>query len=112
MTRALNQPATRGDGKATRRTTSADLRALDSGFSSPHAWGMNDPRHPRHTDASQVEGPECEPAEFPEFCGDFDDYDCGDEQELIWQELADYNDSMARCHEDGWFYAGDDDIEY
>jgi len=31
-----------------------------------------------------------------------------EESRFVEEELADYNDSMARCHEDGWFYDDND----
>jgi hypothetical protein len=30
--------------------------------------------------------------------------DCSDEPDLLCEELSDYSASMARCHDDGWFY--------
>ena len=38
----------------------------------------------------------------------FDDFDCRENQQLLHQELADYNHSWALSNEDGWFYSDDD----
>ena len=35
-----------------------------------------------------------------------DDYQ--DTMEEIREELSDYNDSMSRCLDEGWFYADED----
>lgn len=52
------------------------------------------------------------PGEFNTFLrmdpDDDDDYDASAVMNEIYEELADYNDSAARCHDEGWFYADDD----
>ena len=35
-----------------------------------------------------------------------DDYQ--DTMVVIREELSDYNDSMSRCHDEGWFYTDED----
>ncbi|MDB0056967.1 hypothetical protein N9F36_07685 [Akkermansiaceae bacterium] len=39
----------------------------------------------------------------------FDDTDLQLNQGELHEELTDYNDSMAHCHSDGWFYHDDND---
>lgn len=38
----------------------------------------------------------------------FDDFDFRENQQLLHEEIADYNDSLALSNEDGWFYSDDD----
>lgn len=45
--------------------------------------------------------------------GDSDEYELDNqpfgEDYLLREEFSDYNDSMARSTEDGWFYSDDED---
>jgi len=46
-----------------------------------------------------------EPEEFCMETNDLDGCDCSDQIALLYEELGDYTESMARCHEEGWFYS-------
>ncbi len=105
--------------------TSPDLPELGRITESRHAARMTQPNHAaaRRLLASATATPPCrrmaddrglEIPEFPDsgttladFCC-FDDYDARVAVEERYEELADYNDSAARCHRDGWFYSDDD----
>jgi hypothetical protein len=57
---------------------------------------LSDPRdHPADHDQSE---------DIPDFKDDEWELFEDDEAELRQQELAEYNDSMSRSHDEGWFY--------
>jgi hypothetical protein len=40
--------------------------------------------------------------------GFIDDFDFRENQQMLQEELAQYNDSWALSNDDGWFYSDDD----